>query len=114
MQESTSYCIIYIRIIEHRLGQCDIGRVTVGNDAVNDQVRGAAGQTYLVAIKRVPSVFDNNIGVRLKDRDHLVGGWHRLAVNDSFFRLVDDTQSQINIVFQFVAYGHSDKSRLVF
>lgn len=65
--------------VQHRDRQSCVGRISFGYQAVQNQIRSAAGQAYFVAENSVPAVFDNNVGVRLEDGYHFIPGRNLLV-----------------------------------
>ena len=82
--------INFLLSVQHWDGQIDIGRIALDNQAIQDQVGGPAGQTDLMAENRIPAVLDDYIGVRFKDRYHLVCGWNLFVQHNPTMGLVDD------------------------
>lgn len=60
--------LVYLFLtIKHRDGQIHIGWIAALNDTIQNQIGGTTGQTYLVSVDDISAIFDNDIGVWLKD-----------------------------------------------
>ena len=84
--------------VQHRDGQIRIGWIALDNQTIQDQVGSPAGQADLVAENRIPTILDNNVGVRFKDRYNLVGGGNFLIQHNPSMGLVDDLFGKSSIV----------------
>lgn len=80
--------------VDHRLGQGDVGGVALEQDAIEDQRRGAAGQTDLVTVEGFAAVLPDDVGVLLEERDHLLAGRDALAAEHAAAGLVDHLLGQ--------------------
>jgi hypothetical protein len=58
--------------IEYGGGQSDVSWIPFNDEAVRDEIGGTTAQADFVAIKSVSTILDNDICVRLKNRDDLV------------------------------------------
>ena len=67
-----------------------VSRVASGNQAVKDQTGLAAGQEYLVAELSITPLLDYDVGVILKEGNHLVGYRHLFVTEYPPLGLADD------------------------
>jgi hypothetical protein len=91
--------------IQHRDGQIHIGRIAFDNQTVQDQIGSPAGQADLVAEDRIAAVLDDHIGVRLKQRYHLVLGRNALTQHNPALSLADHFFCKIGIVLDLIQKG---------
>ena len=77
-----------------------VGRIAIGDQAVQDQIRAAAGQADLVAVELVTAILDDDVGVRLEDREDFFGSRHRFPGDHPSLGLRDDLLGQIAVVPQ--------------
>ena len=99
--------IDFLLPVQHRDGQIDIGRIAFYNQAIQNQVGSPAGQADLVAENRIPAVLDNDVGVRLKDRYHLVSGRNFLAHHNPSMGLVDNFPGKPGVVLDIGQKGNA-------
>jgi hypothetical protein len=75
-----------------------IGRIAFKHQAVQDQIGRSAGQTDFVTVMGIAAVFDDNVGMRFKDRYHLVGGIDFFTAHHPTNGLIDNFFSQLDIM----------------
>jgi hypothetical protein len=60
--------------IQHWYGKISINRIAFKDPTGQDEIGCAAGQTDFMSKMGITIAFDNNVGMRLKDRYHVVLG----------------------------------------
>src|SRR5450631_3293535 len=106
-------CLSWRRILardmtlQHLREAFGIGWITGFNDDVEHKSAAACGQLELVAIVNVTATLNENIGMRLAYAAQLFTGRQCLTPEDTTFGLIDDALDQRQILFGFVAQGHS-------
>ena len=56
--------------VQHRDRQAGIRRIAGSDHTVQDQIGGSARQADLMAVERIPTILDDDIGMRFEDRYH--------------------------------------------
>lgn len=77
-----------------------VGGVAAFHKAIHDQPGGAAGEEHLVAVQRVAAILADDVGVRLEDRDHLLGRRHGLMLEDAAACLIEDPIGELDVVLE--------------
>lgn len=74
--------------IEHGVDQFRIGGVAFKDDAIPDQIKGAAGQANLMAVMGLSAVLDDDSRMVFEDGKHLLAGRDAFTLNDAAKGLV--------------------------
>ena len=91
--------------LEHDLCQRAVGRIAIGDQAVQNQIRAAAGHTDFMAVKLFTTILDDDVGVRLEDRKDFFGSRYLFPGDHPSLGLRDDLFGQIAVVPQLPGNG---------
>ena len=86
--------------IQHLIGQRRISRVAIYDKAVRDEVGRSAAQADLMTIEDVPTILNNDIRMRFKDRDELLGSREEKESNGFFLSLGKEIESDGNQIIK--------------
>jgi len=87
--------------LKHGGRQTGICRIAPDDQAVQDQPAGPTGQADLVTEECFPPLLDDDISMRLEQRDHFLLGRYRLVLENTSFCLIHHPLDQIEIVTQY-------------
>lgn len=79
-----------------------VGRIALLHHMVDDQRGPACGQRHLVTEQRLPPVLDDDVGVRLEDRNDLFRGRHLFSVDHPAPGLIHDLDRHVHVVVHVV------------
>src|SRR6266850_7868293 len=85
---------------QRRFDMVFVRRISLEHFVLRDQAPSALGEKHLVAEldRRLHLAALDQVGVRLEDREDLLGVWHPLALDHAAARLVDHATSQPAVV----------------
>jgi len=83
--------------IKHLIGEARVSRVALTDDAIGDEVGCATGETNFMTTEGIAMILHNDVGVRFKEGDDLLGGGHRFPVDHPPLGLIDHPAGELGI-----------------
>lgn len=97
--------INFFLAVEHRNRQIHIGRIAALDYTVQNQVGCPTGKANLVAVNRITPILDNDVGMRLKNRDNFFLGRDLLSHYHPPMCLIDDSFGKQGILLDLIQQG---------